>query len=49
MTDERIRQIRKDIEAYQQAIENAEGALEEAERELEEILEARCSEMNGGN
>ena len=49
MTDERIRQIQRDIEAYQQAIENAEGALEAAERELDEILDARYSEMNGGN
>jgi len=38
MTKEQIEQIRKDIAAYEQAIENAEGALAEAERELEEAL-----------
>ena len=47
MTEERIRQIQKDIEAYQKAIENAEGALEAAERELDEILEARYAEEGG--
>ena len=34
----KIKEIEADIEAYQQAIENAEGALAEAERELEEEL-----------
>lgn len=41
MTEERIRQITREIEAYQQAIEDAEGALAEAERELQEELEYR--------
>lgn len=39
MTENRIAMISKDIENYQEAIENAEGALAEAERELSEELE----------
>ena len=38
MTQDHIKQIEADIEAYKTAIENAEGALAEAERELEEAL-----------
>ena len=41
MTEDRIRQITREIEAYQRAIEDAEGALAEAERELQEELELR--------
>ena len=40
MSEERIRQIAKDIENYEKAIKNAEGALAEAERELDELLSA---------
>lgn len=36
---EQIEQIRKDIEAYQAAIRDAEGALDAAERELDEVLQ----------
>ena len=36
---EQIRQITKDIEAYQAAIRDAEGALDAAERELDEVLQ----------
>jgi len=43
MTEDKIRKIEADIEAYRQAIEDAEGALAEAERELEEELELRYS------
>jgi hypothetical protein len=39
MNENRIEMISKDIEAYQEAINNAEGALAEAERELIEELE----------
>ncbi len=39
MNESRIKKITADIEAYKQAIENAEGALAEAERELTEELE----------
>jgi F0F1-type ATP synthase membrane subunit b/b' len=44
MAENRIRKINKDIEAYREAIENAEGALAEAERELDEILECEAAE-----
>jgi len=46
MTEERIRQITREIEAYQQAIEDAEGALAEAERELQEVMEFSPEELN---
>lgn len=36
---EQIEQIRKDIEAYQAAIRDAEGALDAAEKELDEVLQ----------
>ena len=39
--DEKIMEIERDIQAYREAIENAEGALAEAERELDEELEKR--------
>lgn len=39
MTQEKINQIKADIENYKQAIDDAEGALAEAERELVEIYE----------
>lgn len=37
--ENRIAEITRDIEAYEEAIENAEGALAEAERELNEELQ----------
>ena len=40
MMKEQIEQINRDIEAYREAIENAEGALAEAERELDALLTA---------
>lgn len=43
MSEDRIRKIQADIDAYRQAIEDAEGALAEAERELNEELELRYS------
>ena len=43
MTETRIQKITKDINAYREAIENAEGALAEAERELNEELNRRMS------
>lgn len=39
MSESRIQRISKDIEAYREAIDNAEGALAEAERELIEELD----------
>lgn len=39
MTETRIQKITRDIEAYREAIENAEGAIAEAEREIDEELE----------
>ena len=39
MTETRIQQIARDIEKYQEAIENAEGAIAEAQRELDEELD----------
>lgn len=47
MTENRIKAITRDIEAYEEAIENAEGALAEAERELAEELEKRYAEEYG--
>lgn len=47
MDEDRIRKIQADIEAYQQAIENAEGAMAEAERELIEELDRRYGEGAG--
>ena len=44
MTENRIQQIANDIDAYREAIDNAEGALAEAERELTEELEKYCEE-----
>ena len=38
MSEIMIRRIKKDIENYEKASENAEGALAEAERELEDVL-----------
>lgn len=46
MSENRIQQITKDIESYQEAIENAEGALAEAERELSEELEKYADDGN---
>lgn len=39
MKNEQIEQIKKDIEAYKAAIEDAEGALQAAEQELDDLLE----------
>ena len=39
--DERLQQISKDLDAYEQAIKNAEGALAAAEAELVECLAER--------
>lgn len=39
--ENRIVEIENDIEAYKEAISNAENALAEAERELEEELNRR--------
>lgn len=39
MSESRIQKISKEIEAYHEAINNAEGALAEAERELVEELD----------
>ncbi len=47
MDEMRIRQIARDIENYQETIENTEGALAEAERELIGELEARYGEETG--
>jgi len=44
--ENRIAKITKDIEAYQEAIENAEGALAEAERELVEELDRRVGSLD---
>ena len=44
MTQERIKQIEKDIKNYAEAIADAQGALAEAERELEEVLNEAYSE-----
>ena len=44
-TAERIRQIKRDIELYEEAIKEAEGALDEAERELDEVLADACSDQ----
>lgn len=44
MTQERIKQIARDIKHYEEAIENAEGALAEAERELVDALNEAYSE-----
>lgn len=46
MTETRIQKISKDIEAYREAIDNAEGALAEAERELNEELEKYDTDDN---
>ena len=43
MEENRIQQIQNDINAYREAIANAEGALEAAEQELTEELESRYS------
>ena len=44
MTQERIKQIAKDIDNYEEAIRNAEGALAEAEREIVDALNEAYSE-----
>ena len=44
---QKIPEIQRDIEIYQQAIENAEGALEEAERELNDFLADTCEPADG--
>ena len=44
MEKTRIEQIQDDINAYREAIENAEGALAEAERELDEELDRRYAD-----
>ena len=41
MEENRVKKILEDINAYQEAIENAEGALAEAERELVEVLDSQ--------
>ncbi len=38
MNKEKIKQIKKDIESYRQAIENAECAMAAANQELNELL-----------
>ena len=41
MEENRIQQIQKDIDAYREAIVNAEGSIAAAELELQEELESR--------
>lgn len=41
MEENRVKKILEDINAYQEAINNAEGALAEAERELVEVLDSQ--------
>ena len=41
--EKRMSEIRQDIEAYKEAVENLEGALAEAERELLEEIECRAA------
>ncbi len=43
--ESRLERISKDIQAYREAIDNAEGALAEAERELVDELERYTDEV----
>ena len=43
--ESRIREVEEEIEAYRQALEDAQGALADAERELDEML----AEYENGN